>query len=104
MRILFDQGTPAPLRHALDQHTVATAYERGWSTVTNGDLLTRAEIEFDVLITTDQNLRHQQRIEDRDLAVLVLPTTSWPRIRENIPLILQALTALEPGTVRLVEF
>jgi hypothetical protein len=67
-------------------------------------LLTRAEIEYHVLITTDQNLRHQQRIEGRDLAVLVLPTTSWPRIRENIPLILQALTALEPGTVRLVEF
>lgn len=45
MRILFDQGTPVPLRRSLDRHTVVTAYELGWSTVTNGDLILLAEKE-----------------------------------------------------------
>ena len=58
MNILFDQGTPVPLRAALVGHTVETAYERGWSTLSNGDLLTAAETaSFDLFITTDQNLR-----------------------------------------------
>jgi acyl dehydratase len=54
MRILFDQGTPVPLRRFLSSHTVATAYERGWSKVTNGDLIRLAEQAGDELpITTD---------------------------------------------------
>ena len=44
MKILFDQGTPAPLRRYLAGHSVDTAYERGWSDLRNGDLLTEAEI------------------------------------------------------------
>jgi hypothetical protein len=59
MKILFDQGTPVPLRQHLSSHTVETAYEKGWSGLRNGDLLARAEAEgFDALVTTDQNLRH----------------------------------------------
>ena len=66
MNILFDQGTPVPLRAALVGHTVETAYERGWSTLSNGDLLTAAETaSFDLFITTDQNLRHQQKLFGR---------------------------------------
>ena len=58
MRILFDQGTPVPLRRSLTGHDVATAYELGWSTVTNGDLIRLAEQEgYELLITTDTNLR-----------------------------------------------
>ena len=82
MRILFDQGTPVPLRRSLDAHEVATAYELGWSTVTNGDLIRLAEQEgYELLITTDTNLRYQQNLENRNIAILVLTTTSWPRIR-----------------------
>ena len=77
MRILFDQGTPAPLRRWLTAHTVSTAYEQGWSTVTNGDLIRLAEQKgYDLLITTDTNLRYQQNLEDRSIAILVLSTTS----------------------------
>ena len=75
MRILFDQGTPAPLRHILAGHTVSTAYEMGWARLENGDLLNAAEASFDAFITTDQNLRHQQDLSGRSLAILVLPTT-----------------------------
>jgi hypothetical protein len=62
MRILFDQGTPVPLRHSLTPHEVATALEMGWSNIENGELLAAAEEQFDALVTTDQNLRYQQNL------------------------------------------
>jgi len=52
MRVLFDQGTPAPLRHALALHEVSTAFELGWSNLGNGDLLREAEGRFEVFVTT----------------------------------------------------
>ena len=84
MTILFDQGTPVPLRHALVGHTVGTAYDRGWSTLSNGELLAMAEAaSFDVLITTDRQLRHQQPLATHRMAVIVLPTTRWPEIQQQ---------------------
>ena len=82
MKLLFDQGTPVPLRKHLLNHVVETAYERGWSNLKNGDLLSQAESEgFEALITTDQNLRHQQNLSGRRISVVVLMTTNWPRIK-----------------------
>ncbi len=81
MRVLFDQGAPAPLRRYLDEHSVDTAFEMGWSNAHTGELLDRAEDGGDeLLITTDQQLRHQQNLATRQLAVLVLLSTSWPRM------------------------
>lgn len=97
MRILFDQGAPVPLKLHLTGHHVETAYELGWSRLTNGDLLAAAEGRFDALVTTDRNLRHQQSLAGRKLAVLVLPTTSWPRLQKQIQAIVSALSALKPG-------
>jgi len=60
MKILFDQGTPVPLRQYLSEYSVSTSYEKGWSRLSNGELLeTAANAGFDILITTDQNLKHQ---------------------------------------------
>jgi hypothetical protein len=78
MRILFDQGTPVPLRAHLAGHVVQTVFELGWSNLANGALLTAAEKPFDLLITTDQQLRYQQNLGGRTLGILVLMTTSWP--------------------------
>lgn len=97
MRILFDQGTPLPLRQYLSGHQVETAFELDWSRLTNGELLAAAEGRFDVLVTTDKNLRHQQSLSGRKLAVLVLPTTSWPRLRAHVPGIVSALASVKPG-------
>jgi len=84
MKILFDQGTPVPLRRYLPGHTVDTAYELGWSELSNGDLLTTAEREnYDLLITTDQNLRYQQNFVGRQIAIVVLLSTSWPRLQQQ---------------------
>jgi len=92
------------LRTFLVGHHVATAYERGWSTLNNGELLDAGEREFDLLITTDRGLRHQQRLSDRRLSILVLPTTSWPRIREHGPQILQEVGSMAPGEYREVTW
>jgi hypothetical protein len=79
---------------------VATAFELGWSGLTNGDLLREAEAGFDALITTDQNLRYQQNLAGRRLAILVLPTTSWPEISQHEAEILAATNTLQPGEYR----
>jgi hypothetical protein len=97
VKILFDQGTPAPLSHELSKHTVVTAFEKGWSALTNGELLTKAEHEFDLLITTDQNLQYQQNLSRRRIAILVLPTTSWPKIKLHVLEISAAVDRLKPG-------
>jgi len=99
MKILFDQGTPAPLRRALKDHAVSTAYERGWGKLENGELLKAAEAEFDAFVTTDKNLRHQQRLVGRRLAILILPTTNWPELQKHQPEIVAAISALRPGDV-----
>ena len=97
MRVLLDQGVPAPLRHALAGHDVSTAAEMGWSELDNGSLLVAAERSFDAFVTTDQNLGYQQNLANRRLAILVLPTTSWPRLRAHAPRIAAAVGALRPG-------
>jgi predicted nuclease of predicted toxin-antitoxin system len=105
MRLLFDQGTPVPLRKHLLNHKVETAYERGWSNLKNGDLLTQAEAEgFDALITTDQNLRYQQNLTGRKISVVVLLTTNWPRIRNSVSLAVQVIDNLHPGSYEEVPF
>jgi hypothetical protein len=104
MRILFDHGTPAPLRRALIGHAVSTAREMAWTELDNGALLKAAEANFDVLITTDRNLRHQQNLARYQLAILVLPTTSWPKIRAHEAKVVAAVNALRVGDVVELNF
>jgi hypothetical protein len=104
MRILFDQGTPLPLRRTLSGHDVSTAYELGWTDLGNGALLAAAEGKFDALITTDQNLRYQQNLAGRQLAILVLPTTSWPKIEVHARFVAEAIDGLRPGDLLELKF
>ena len=104
MRVLFDQGTPDPLRQSLMPHSVSTAYERGWSKLKNGELLDAAEREgYDVLVTTDTSFKHQQNLAARRVGVVVLLSTSWPRIRQMIPSVVRAIGATVPGSYTEVE-
>ncbi len=101
MKILFDQGTPAPLRQYLAGHSVDTAYERGWSELRNGDLLTEAGNNgYDLLITTDQNIRYQQNLTGKRLGILVLRSTSWPRIQQRIGDVQEVVDGMRPGDYR----
>ena len=105
MKILFDQGTPAPLRHALAGHSVATAFEQDWTNLQNGDLIRMAETDdFQALISTDQNLKYQQNLRGRKLAILVLRTTSWPRIQKQVEKVSAAVDSLKPGDYRELDF
>ena len=97
MKVLFDQGTPVPLRNHLS-HSIATVAELGWSALENGELLDQAESRgFDVMVTTDQNLRYQQNLTERKIRVVVLMSTSWPRIQRRIPAISEALEKSDSG-------
>ena len=104
MRILFDQGTPVPLRKYLDTHAVATAYELSWQELENGDLIAMAEADgFELLITTDQNLRYQQNLENRRIAILVLKSTSWPRIKAHLAAVVSLIDQSAPGTYQEIK-
>ena len=99
MKILFDQGTPVPLRRFLSSHTIDTAYELGWQSLENGALLSAAEKGgYELLITTDQNLKYQQNLSDRKVAVVVLLSTSWPRIRERLDTIVGIVETVATGS------
>ena len=98
MKILFDQGVPSPLRRYLAGHLVDTAAERGWSTLENGVLLDQAEEDgYQLFITTDQSLRHQQNLAGRKIAILVLLSTAWPLIRLRVEEIQAVVNGITPG-------
>lgn len=99
MLILFDQGTPVPLRAFLTRHTVRTASQEGWDRLKNGELLTAAELAgFDLLLTTDKNLRYQQELRIRRIAILVLGVQQWPRLRRHVQLVIEAVDKATPGS------
>ncbi len=98
MKVLFDQGTPAPLSKHLFSHQVSTAYDLGWQTLTNGDLLHQAEKSgFEVLVTTDQNLKYQQNLFSRVISIVVLSSTSWPRIQKYLTEVVTAVDNCKPN-------
>ena len=97
MKILLDACVPRPLRNFLSDHTVRTAQEMGWGKLKNGDLLQAAESEFQAFLTSDQNLKYQQNITGRKLALLVLPTNDWPTLKRLGEKIAIATAALMPG-------
>jgi hypothetical protein len=70
----------------------------GWAELSNGELLREAETKFEMFVSTDQNLRYQQNLHSRRLAILVLPTTSWPRLRSHRRQIVEAALAMESGS------
>jgi len=104
LKVLFDQGTPVPLRNHFSSHHVSTAYELGWSTLKNGELLAAAESNgFEVFVTTDTNLAYQQNSSNRKIAIVVLTTTSWPRIQKNVAAIVIAIDAARPNSYQIVS-
>lgn len=81
MKILLDECVPAPMQSLLSNHACTTVQAKGWSGIRNGDLLQRAETEFDLFITSDQNIRYQQNLAGRSIAILELSTNDIDRIR-----------------------
>ncbi|MCX6590884.1 MAG: hypothetical protein NTZ56_05110 [Acidobacteria bacterium] len=104
MRILFDQATPVPLRKYLSGHLVRTAAQQGWDQRQNGDLLEAAEAAgFDLLITTDQNMRYQQNLSGRRIALVILGKGNWPLIKPHAERVVMAVNQAHPGSFEEVE-
>ena len=104
MRVLFDNGTPRGLAAGLRNHSAEEARARGWDTLRNGDLLDAAEAAgFDVFVTTDRNIRYQQNLSGRRIAVVILGTGRWLLIKNRFPEIAAAVAAVVPGSLTEVE-
>jgi len=97
VKILFDECMPQPLRRLLAEFEISTAQEMGWGRVKNGELLKRAEGVFDVLLTADRQLKYQQNLKGRRLAILVLSTNRWPKVKAKVQEIISAIQSLSPG-------
>lgn len=105
MRVLFDQATPVPIREFLIGHTVRTAAQEHWDTLTNGDLLTAAEhAGFEVFLTTDKNLQYQQNLAARTIAIVVIGIQQWPALQPYVARVVAAVNGAKPGSFTLVEF
>jgi hypothetical protein len=104
MRIIFDQATPVPIRPYLEGHTIRTTAQQGWDKLRNGDLPLAAEqAGFDILPTTDKNMRYQQNLAGRRIGIIVLGQQQWPRLRPHIHLVIEAVNAAVPGSYAEVE-
>ena len=103
MKVLVDECAPKALKQAVaaQGYECLTVQEAGWSGKRNGDLLSLAEAEFDVLVTLDTNLSHQQNITARKIAIVILRARSnrLRDLRAHFPACVQALHALKPGDI-----
>jgi hypothetical protein len=104
MLILFDHVTPRGVARSLKGHTVTKAKDRGWDKLTNGDLLAEAEqAGFDVLVTADKNMRYQQNLTGRRIALVVLSTPQWPLVKLHLDKIAAAVDVATPGSFAEVD-
>lgn len=97
MKILIDECVPRPIVKFLVGHTAKTAQEIGWGAYKNGALLRMAEGEYDLFITADKNIRYQQNLAGRKIAIIVLSTNHWETIRTNSDKIVAAVQSIAPA-------
>jgi hypothetical protein len=104
MRILFDHGTPSGIARALSGHDVTEAIERGWDRISSGELLNVAEAAgFDVLLTTDKQIRYQQNLTGRKIAIGVLGNSTWRVVRLHLDRIAMAVAEATSGSYAEVD-
>ena len=97
MKILLDECTPHVLKKLLTGFEIKTVQDQGWSGATNGALLRLAERQFDVFITSDQNLKYQQNLAGRQLAIIQLPTNQVPLVVKLAPKVQATLERIQTG-------
>jgi hypothetical protein len=104
VKVLFDHGTPVPLRQHLPGHSITTAYEKNWHTLRNGELMGETEADaFEVLVSTDQSLPNQQSLTGRAFGVVVLTSTSWPKMQAKLAEIAKAVDEAKAGQYTIVR-
>jgi hypothetical protein len=103
MKILLDECVPWPMHKFLTGHECSTAQQHGWGGIKNGDLIRRAEKEFDLFITSDQNIRYQQNLAGRQIAIHELSTNDHRRIQNAAALIQSVVATMQPREFRRLE-
>ncbi len=103
MKILLDENVPRPLKRFLADHEVSSVQDCGWRGVRNGELLRLAENSFEVFILADKNMRYQQSMADRRIAVLELPTNRWPLLLPMATRIAKAVESIRSGEYVVLE-
>jgi hypothetical protein len=103
MKILLDECVPWPMHKFLTGHECSTAQQHGWGGIKNGDLMQWAENEFDLFITSDQNIRYQQNLAGRRIAILELSTNDYRRIQNAAALIQSVVVIMQPREFRRLE-
>jgi len=100
MKILLDECVPWPMHRLITQHSVTSVQAQGWSGVRNSELLHHAEAEFDLFLTSDQNIPYQQNLAGRSIAILELSTNDLRRIRASATLVQEAVQQTKAGELQ----
>ncbi len=95
MKIIIDECVPSIVKRELPSHNIVTVQEMGWAGIKNGELLKLVVGEFDILITSDKNLRHQQNLKALELKVILLPSNQVPVVQALLPKLDKALSAID---------
>jgi hypothetical protein len=99
MRVILDESTPKRLKHWLQGHEVRTAIEMGWGGMKNGPLLRLIQGNFDLFVTADKNIEHQQNLAGLSFGILVLPTNRWGALQPYRDTVAKSLSGVAPARV-----
>lgn len=102
-KILLDENLPHRFRHSFAEYEVITTKFAGWGGLTNGELIVKADGVFDILLTGDQNLRYQQNVMGRRIAIVELPSNDIRELTPLIPKIREAIESITPNTFLSIE-
>jgi hypothetical protein len=101
--VILDENVPLQTARFLIGHDVTTVQRSGWAGIENGELLDLVDGQFDVMVLADKNLRYQQNLASRRIALVELPSNRWPILERMAARILDAVSNTRPGTYTSLE-
>ena len=101
MKIIIDECVPSIVKRGLPALGIVSVQDLGWAGIKNGELLKLVSADFDVFITSDKNLSHQQNLRSLDVAVILLPSNQVPVIEGLLPALEKTISNL--GDEKFIE-
>jgi len=103
LKIIFDENVPWPLRKLLPDYEITSIQKEGWAGIENGEIIERIDGEFDVLILADKNLRYQQNLKNRTIALIELPTNRLTILESMAPKIIETLKNIQTADYIIIQ-